>query len=173
MAPTSSFAQFMAGTKADSGAPAPDDDKEPLRQTVQDLQSHAAHDDQPEPAEYSSAPSPVTAPAPSSLPVDSPFYPHAERILTPAPITQDQKADAFDHFYAAKTPQELSTRLQALGLPAEVHSALVDAKTASMPVKSHMDKIVEAVNKLAAMNPQLREIGESHPALLKAFLAGD
>lgn len=135
-----------------------------------------------EPEEYS--PTPISqerieairnAPTaqPAGVPTDSPFYDHAKNILTPAPITQDQKADAYDHYHLAKTPAELSTRLQGLNLPADLHGALVNAKTSSMPVKSHADKVMDGINRMTAINPRDLEIAESHPKLLAAFLAGN
>jgi hypothetical protein len=108
----------------------------------------------------------------AGVPENSPFYDHAKNILTPAPVDQDTKADAYDHFYAAKSPAELSTRLQGLDLPDDVHQQLLDAKQSVMPVATAQDRVVEAITRMANLPPATLELAEQHSNVLKALLAG-
>ena len=138
-------------------------------------QAHAeAVGKQGAPVSVPAASSPQVAPAspaPSTVPTDSPFYDPAKQILTTAPLDDATRADVWDHFYAAKTPQELSTRLQSLSLPADISQQLWDAKKHTMPVPSATDKLVEAIKRMAAMDPRTLDLAESHSNVLKSFLA--
>jgi hypothetical protein len=104
--------------------------------------------------------------------IDPRLIDHAKRILMPSLLDQDTKATAWDHYFAAKTPTELSARLQTLNLPTDVHQQLVDAKQATMPVLTPVDKAVEAVKKLASMDPRTLDLAENHNHVFQAFLAG-
>jgi hypothetical protein len=115
---------------------------------------------------------PEGEPAPVIVPESSAFYDHAKAILTPAPIMQDQRADAWDHYHLAKTPRELSTRLQGLGLPPDVQQQLLDAKQSSRPEPTPLDRAVEAVKRLASIPQATLDVAERSPNVLKALLAG-
>ncbi len=56
--------------------------------------------------------------------------PDAQSILTPLQIPTSVKADAFDAYTAAKSPDDLATRLQKLPLAQSVKADLWDAKNA-------------------------------------------
>jgi hypothetical protein len=106
--------------------------------------------------------------APSNVPADSPVIDHAKRILTAAPdMTDDQRAPAWEHFHSARDSKDLTARLTTVDVPPEVKAALVKAKAINDPVPTHVDQVVEAIHRLAALDPQLLEISEAHPHVLK------
>jgi hypothetical protein len=116
---------------------------------------------------------PLASAAPSSVPADSPVIDHAKRILTAASsMNDDQRADSWDHYHSAQDSKDLTTRLNTVNAPDDVKASLVSAKKLSDPKLTAVDKVVDAIHRLAAMDPRTREIAESHPAVLKALLSG-
>jgi hypothetical protein len=99
----------------------------------------------------------------------SPFMDHAAPVLSGDPtLSDDQRADLHDAFYQ-KDPAALTAHLQTLAIPDDTKHKLFQAKQASMPPTPPVDKVTDAVHRLAAIDPQTLEIAESHPNLLKAF----
>ena len=99
----------------------------------------------------------------------SPFMDHAAPILSGDPTLDDNaRASLWDAFHS-KSPDELVQHLAPLDIPNETKHALYVAKQASMPVASPTDKVTDAVKKIASLDPQVRQIAESSPNLLKAF----
>ena len=94
---------------------------------------------------------------------------HAAPILASDPtINDDQRADLWDAFHT-KNPQELEEHLQTQAIPDNTKAALLYAKQKSTPAPKPIDAVTEAVQKLAQLDPQTRQIAESSPNLLKAF----
>lgn len=52
-------------------------------------------------------------------------------VLVNAPIDTATKADCWDHFYASRNAKGLAIRLQPLGLPEPVYTALIEARKSS------------------------------------------
>jgi hypothetical protein len=99
----------------------------------------------------------------------SPFQDHAAPILQGEPtITDQQRSDLWDAFHS-KSPDELVQHLAPLAIPDETKHKLFQAKQASMPVAPPVDKVTEAVQRVAALDPKVLDIAESHPNILKAF----
>jgi len=99
----------------------------------------------------------------------SPFMDHAAPILSAEPsITDDQRADLWDAFHT-KNADELIQHLAPLAIPDDLKHKLWQAKQASLPIPSPTDKVTDAVQKIANLDPQARKIAESHPNLLKVF----
>jgi hypothetical protein len=95
------------------------------------------------------------------------LHDHAKDILTPAPITQDQKAGAWDHFHTTKSSAELTGRLHSLPLPEDLKQQLVNAKKYNDPVPTHVDKIITAIHRMAAMDPRLLDLAEKNKTVFK------
>jgi hypothetical protein len=94
----------------------------------------------------------------------------AEPILRGDPaLSDEQRADLFDIFHGSKDPNELVQKLQTLAVPDDTKHRLFQAKQASMPAEP-LDKVSSAVDRLAQLDPQKREIAEAHPNLLKALV---
>ena len=119
-------------------------------------------------------------PTPTSAPgADVPAVPTAAQPADPAfdilakhqELANGTKGDLWQHFNDAPHSRDLIKRLIPYDAPISVKDELLAAKQATDPVPTHMDKIVEAIYKLASMNPQARSLAESHPAILKAFLS--
>jgi hypothetical protein len=101
--------------------------------------------------------------------MNSPFIDHAAPILSGDPSLSDQqRSDLWDAF-ATKNADELAQHLSALAIPNETKHRLWQAKQASLPVPSPTDKVTAAVTKIASLDPQIRQIAEASPNLLKAF----
>lgn len=101
----------------------------------------------------------------------SPFADPASPILENEPsISDSQRADLHDAFYS-KSPDELIQHLAPLAIPDDLKNKLHQAKQATMPVAGPIDKVTAAVQRIAQLDPQTRQIAESSPNLLKAFTA--
>ena len=99
----------------------------------------------------------------------NPFMDHAAPVLAGEPTINDQqKSELWDAFHS-KSPDELIQHLTPLSVPDEFKKRLLDAKHASMPVKPPVDKVTEAVQRVAALDPKVLDVAESHPNILKAF----
>jgi hypothetical protein len=101
----------------------------------------------------------------------NPFMDHAAPILAGEPtITDQQRADLHDAFYT-KNSDELVNHLTPLAIPDDLKRKLFDAKQLSSPPAKidPVDKVTAAVQKLASLDPQVRQTAEASPNLLKAF----
>ena len=112
------------------------------------------------------------APLVNAQPIDPRLIDHAKNILTPAPLDQDTKANAWEHYHLAKTPAELSTRLQGLNLPTDVQTQLLDAKQSVTPEPTAADKVTEVIQRMARIPQAALDLAEKHPTVLKSLLAG-
>jgi hypothetical protein len=102
----------------------------------------------------------------------SPFMDHAAPVLAGDPaLTDEHRADLWDAFHGSKSPNELVQKLAPMAVPDDTKHRLFQAKQASMPVPATADKVTSAVDHIAQLDPQKREIAEAHPNLLKAFTA--
>ena len=99
----------------------------------------------------------------------SPFMDHVAPILQAEPsINDQQRSDLWDAFHS-KNADELTQHLATLAVPDDLKHKLWAAKQASAPAAPPVDKVTEAVQRLAAMDPKTLDVAESHPNLLKAF----
>lgn len=100
----------------------------------------------------------------------SPFMDHAAPILAGEPsITDAQRADLWDTFHASKSPDELNAHLQTLAVPDDLKKRLTTAKQISMPAP--IDRATAAMTTLSKIDPQVLELAESHPNVLKVLTA--
>ena len=99
----------------------------------------------------------------------NPFMDHAAPILAGDPTLNDeQRANLHDAFYQ-KNADELVQHLMPLAIPEDTKNKLWHAKQASLPAPAPVDKVTAAVQRIASLDPQTRQIAESSPNLLKAF----
>jgi hypothetical protein len=99
----------------------------------------------------------------------SPFQDHASPILQGDPSLSDQqRSDLWDAFHS-KNSDELVQHLAPLVIPDETKHKLFVAKQAAAPVAPPVDKVTEAVQKMANLDPKTMDLVEAHPNLLKAF----
>jgi len=100
----------------------------------------------------------------------SPFIDHAEPILRGEPaITDDQRSQLWDIFHGSKDPNELVSKLMPMAVPDDLKQQLYDKKKLSVPAVAPLDKVTDAVNRIAQLDPKVRETVEASPNLLKAF----
>ena len=103
--------------------------------------------------------------------VQSPFLDPAQPILAAHPaISDEQKADLWDIFHGTKSPDELATKLQPLGVPDDVKQSLFEAKTQNMPAVEPVAKAVSVLKTVAGLDKDVLDTAESHPNITKALL---
>jgi hypothetical protein len=107
----------------------------------------------------------ATAPPPRQPDHDL-LHDHAKDVLSNAPISQDQKADLYDHYHDSKNARDLAGRLQPLAIPEHVALALLEAKKKSVS-QSPADKILETLNSLPK---HTLDAVEAYPKVLEHFV---
>ena len=99
----------------------------------------------------------------------SPFMDHAAPILAGEPTIDDnQRADLHDAFYS-KNADELAEHLKPMAVPDDFKHKLWTAKQQSAPAVPTVDKVTDAMTKLAQIDPKVLEVAEAHPNVLKAM----
>jgi hypothetical protein len=99
----------------------------------------------------------------------NPFMDHAAPVISSEPAIDDQqKSDLWEAFHS-KSPEALIQHLTPLAVPDDFKRRLLEAKRASLPAPAPVDKVTDAVNRIAKLDPQTRQIAEGSPNLLKAF----
>ena len=97
----------------------------------------------------------------------APFNDPAEPILRGDPALPDeQRADLFDIFHDSKSPLELTRKLQPLDVPQDTKHRLYLAKQSASG-----DPAVTAMNKLADIDPEILDLAEKHPNVLRQVIA--
>ena len=105
----------------------------------------------------------------------TPFVDHAAPILAGDPaITDEQRSNLWDIFNQSKDANELAKRLGApehLMVPNDTKQRLFEKKRSlsQLPAAAPIDKVTDAIHRIAQMDPQEREVAETHPNLLKTF----
>ena len=98
------------------------------------------------------------------------FTDHAAPILAGEPtITDAQRADLWDIFHNSKDPEELVKHLQPLAVPDDFKRRLWEAKQKGAPKVEPLDKVTDAVTRVAKIDPNVLDLAEAHPNVLKAF----
>jgi len=116
------------------------------------------------------APIQPTAQPPAPI---SPVSDHAFRILNGRDgLTQDQRADAWDVYYQSRHSQELAQKLANIDAPEQVKTDLWNAKRQfSDPVPTPMDRVEQALHRMADLDPNVLESMESKPNILKSLMS--
>jgi hypothetical protein len=95
---------------------------------------------------------------------------HAKLILLHAPMTQDEKASAWDQFHNARDSADLTARLANVSMPDEVKASLVAGKKLSEPEPTPVDKAAAAIHRMSELDSKILELAESHPSVFRALL---
>ena len=96
------------------------------------------------------------------------FHDHAKDVLAAdSTLSDEQKADLWETWHDAKTPQELSERLNGVPVPADVAQALLVAKQRTMPEEPHA---MRAIRHMATLDPAQLDLAENHPGVLQTLL---
>ena len=98
------------------------------------------------------------------------FHDAAAPIIAgePALPNDDARAELWDSFHS-KNSEELAQHLAPMDLPPQFKQKLYDAKKASEPELAPVDKTIQAISRIKDIPPDVREMAESHPNLLKAL----
>ena len=114
-------------------------------------------------------PSPVSIPSAlhSPIPDHDVLHDHAQDVLQDAPISEDQKAELWDHYHDTKSARELAERIQSVPIPEPVAVALLEAKKKAEPPQNSADKILGA---LVSIPKVALDTAEQHPHVLAQFV---
>jgi hypothetical protein len=100
------------------------------------------------------------------------FRDHAFAVLHGEPtLTDNQRADLWSRFHAAKNTTELAAQLQPMPLRPDLKSQLLYAKNKPSIEYDALDKTVEAVKRLSTLDSKVLELAESHPAVMNALMS--
>jgi hypothetical protein len=105
----------------------------------------------------------------------TPFVDHAAPILSSdLNLTDDDRASLWDTFAQSKDANELVKNLsgqQYDHVSNSTKQSLYDAHVkANASTEQQPDHVMNAVNAIVKLDPKVREIGETHPHLLKALV---
>jgi hypothetical protein len=103
--------------------------------------------------------------------IDSRLHDHAKDMLSNAPLTDDEKASAWDHFHDARDSTDLTGRLANVSMPEEIRASLIAAKQLSEPEPTPMDRVTAAINHLSKLDKNVLDIAENHPRVLQTLAA--
>src|ERR1017187_1461038 len=106
-----------------------------------------------------------TAPAPLT-----PFDDPAKPILANDPaVTDDLRAQAWDHFHQSANADELAQHLATLAVPDDTKKKLYQAKQAMTPppVIDPIAKTKDVMTQLSQIDPKVLDAAEAHPNVLK------
>lgn len=99
------------------------------------------------------------------------FVDHAVPVLSAASELNDtQRADLFDLYHGSRNPEELARALQTVPVSYRVKRRLYDAKTASMPIVSPVEKALAIVDRIATLSPKTLELARKYPKTVSALL---
>jgi hypothetical protein len=96
---------------------------------------------------------------------------HAAPVLAGEPTISDaQRADLWDAFQT-KNADELTQHLQTLAVPDDFKQRLLDAKVKSIPAADPLDKTTAIMTKMSKIDPQVLDLAENHPNVLKMMVS--
>jgi hypothetical protein len=114
-------------------------------------------------------PNPAVAAQPDAQ--QSPYADPAEGILRgDTSITDEDRSALWDSFHGARDANHLAQILQPLVIPNDTKHKLWQAKQATAPVSSNIEKVSAAIQKLSQLDPVTLDIAEKHPIVSKAFI---
>jgi len=103
--------------------------------------------------------------------MDSLFLDRAVPVLQNAQgITDEDRASLWDHFYNSRNPEELARVLQSVPVPDLVKHQLYDAKKASMPAVSAVDKAIAVINRIGQLSPKTLEVAGKYPKIVSTLI---
>jgi len=106
----------------------------------------------------------------STAPI-TPFNDPAKPILEQDPAINDpQREQLWDLFHGARDENELATHLKDILVPDDTKKRLYQAKQAATPVDP-IAKTAAVMQQMAKIDPQVLELAESHPNVLKTLTA--
>jgi len=109
-------------------------------------------------------------PSPEEMAAD-PTGDHAAKILAADPtIDQETRADAWDFYHAAITPDELIRNLSSLEIPDTARQKLLAAKQVTAPAVTQVDKVAQALSKMAKVDPQTLALADKFPKIAKMVI---
>jgi hypothetical protein len=114
----------------------------------------------------------VAAPAPTSAPQNaSGVIDPAEPILSGEPTLNDaDREKLWDIYYTSPNTTELAQRLQSMGSPPGLVQQLLSAKNRQAAEKPALDRVTDAMQQMAAIDPKILGAAEKFPNVLRALV---
>jgi hypothetical protein len=101
----------------------------------------------------------------------APYQDPATPILSQSTDIDDEKrADLFDIFHNSKDHNELARKLQPVAAPDQLKSQLFEAKK-KFTVTDPAERAAASIERLAQIKPEILDLAENHPNVMKAFMA--
>ena len=96
---------------------------------------------------------------------------HAKVVLQDAPIPNDSKIALWDLWHDSGTVDALASKLAGMDIPADVEQSLIAAKRFSLSDPNpRVEAVLEALRRMAKMDPRLLDAGEAHPVVLNQLI---
>lgn len=101
----------------------------------------------------------------------APYRDPAEAILRGDPsLTDEHRATLWTIFHEAKNPDDLAQRLQWHSASNQTRHLLVQAKGLTAPTPDPVDRIVDALHRVAALPRNVLEMAEMYPVGTKSLI---
>jgi len=111
------------------------------------------------------------APRGQDDPNEAPYLDPAEPILAADTTLDDEtRANAWDLYHAAATPDELIRNLSPLEIPDTTRQTLLAAKQVTAAAVTPVEKAANALRQMANVDPQTLEVAETFPKLTKMVI---
>jgi predicted HD phosphohydrolase len=103
----------------------------------------------------------------------TPYHDPAEVIIEKhgEDLSPEQRADLWQTFHSSATPEILAQKLQPHNVSNALKHELWAAKHMTAPQPSHLDKISEALHRVARLNPEVLEAAKNNPTVAKALIS--
>jgi hypothetical protein len=111
------------------------------------------------------------APPSSEEMASNPTEDYAVKILAADTTLDDEtRANAWDLYHAAATPDELIRNLSPLEIPDTTRQTLLAAKQVTAAAVTPVEKAANALRQMANVDPQTLEVAETFPKLTKMVI---
>lgn len=116
------------------------------------------------------SPEELAASAAASAPTLAPYEDPAEPILNASPLSDDVRAQAWDIFHNAQSPEDLARDLSPLDIPDSVKRGLFAAKNVTATALGPVDKIKRSLTQMSRIDPKVLATAEKFPTVAKAMI---
>jgi hypothetical protein len=99
------------------------------------------------------------------------FVDRAFPVLHGEPTINDsQRSDLWDLFHQSANANELDQHLAGLNLHPDLKKQLIHAKSLGSVEYDNLDRAVQAIHRMTAMDRTTLDVAEGHPTVLKLWM---
>jgi len=99
--------------------------------------------------------------------IDPKLVDHAKLILQDAPISNEDKAVAWDIYHDSRTAEIFARKIAAVSIPDQLKRALYAAKQKSLAPDSNSSVVDKAVEAFTRLPNNVLDVSERHPFVAK------